>query len=165
MAGYMPRAAKSDWRTPPEVVDLVRAALRGRIDLDPCANREALAGGLIGEKRNIFGPPDASGLEEPWSGRVFVNPPFDELGAWAAKCRREHELHGCEVVLLMPARTDTAYWHEHVSTANAVCFWRGRIRFVGAPAAAPFLVALAYWGAWPWEFHEATRAKGMVVAP
>jgi hypothetical protein len=162
----MAAAGRQDWRTPPEVLDLVRAALRGRIDLDPCASREALgAGGLIGEQRNIFGPPDASGLEEPWAGRVYVNPPFDGLAEWATKCRREHEEHGAEVILLLPARTDTAYWHEHVSTAKAVCFWRGRMRFVGASASAPFPTALAYWGAWPWAFHEAMRSKGMVVAP
>lgn len=155
--GYMPRAGRNDWRTPAAVVEVVRLALRGRIDLDPCAGRRGHG------EANIRRP--SCGLEEPWAGRVFVNPPFDELDRWAAKCRREHEGRGAEVILLLPARTDTAYWHEEIASATAVCFWRGRMRFEGAKSSAPFPTALAYWGAWPWEFHAAFASKGRVVRP
>lgn len=156
--GYMPRAGRRDWRTPADVVAIVRQALRGCIDLDPCAGPRTDHGVV-----NIRRP--ACGLNQPWAGRVFVNPPFGDLDRWAPKCRREHEEHGCEVVLLLPARTDTLYWQKEVATATAVCFWRGRLRFEGAKASAPFPVVFAYWGAWPWEFYAAFHRKGKVCRP
>lgn len=159
--GYMARAAKADWRTPVAVLDLVREVFRGRIDTDPCASPDP--DDWFAEVN--YAAPGQDGLEEAWAGRVFVNPPFGDLDRWAAACRRAHATRGCEVILLLPARTDTAYWHEEIVTANAVCFWRGRMRFVGAPANAPFPTALVYWGAWPWLFHEVFSAKGRVCAP
>lgn len=166
MAGYMPRPATVDWRTPPEVVELLHVLWEGGPDLDPCASEGCPDEELIG-KANHFGP--AAGCEDgllvPWRGRVFVNPPFADLASWLGKAAASHRLLGTEVVFLLPARTDTAYWHEQVATADLVVFWRGRLKFVGAPAAAPFPVALAYWGHRPWEFHRTFAGRGMVVAP
>ena len=56
-------------------------------------------------------------------------------------------------VMLLPARTDTRWW-ESLITADALLFWRGRLRFVGAPAPAPFPSVIAYWG------HCVTRSRG-----
>jgi site-specific DNA-methyltransferase (adenine-specific) len=81
------------------------------------------------------------------------------------KAVEEHQLHGAEVVVLLPARTDTRYWHEQVAQADAICFWRGRMTFVGAPAAAPFPTALVYFGPRPWDFQRVFTSKGMVVCP
>lgn len=158
--GYIARAGKNDWRTPPEIVDLLHVTWKGGPDLDPCASPDP-AHHLA--RLNIAPPKD--GLALPWRGRVYVNPPFDALAAWVAKCERAHEDDGAEVVLLMPARTDTRYWQTHVARAAAICFWRGRLRFVGAAASCPFPTALVYWGAKPWCFHRTFRAHGHVVAP
>lgn len=140
----------------------MRVALGG-IDLDPCSAPDLDA---CFAKRNLPGPaaggPD--GLAEPWAGRVFVNPPFADLAAWAAKCATEAR-RGAEIVLLLPARTDTAYWHERVATAELVCLWRGRLCFVGAEASCPFPVAFVYWGPRPAVFHAAFGPKGMVFRP
>ncbi len=162
--GYMPRAAKSDWRTPGEVVELLHVLWDGPPDLDPCAApgpAHAIA------KVNLAGHEGspADGLARVWEGRVYVNPPFGELDRWAAKAAFEARDRGAEVVLLLPARTDTRYWHDHVATAQAICFWKGRLRFVGATAPCPFPTAIAYWGPRPWDFHRVFSAKGMVVAP
>ena len=51
------------------------------------------------------------------------------------------------MVALIPARTDTRYWHEHVAGSATVFFLRGRLRFGAAGAAAPFPSALPLWGA------------------
>lgn len=164
MAGYMAQATREDWRTPAEVVELLHVLWDGKPNLDPCAAPDpahALA------KGNLAGPAGspADGLERPWSGRVYVNPPFGDLAAWMVKAVEEHELHGAEVVVLLPARTDTRYWHEQVAQADAICFWRGRMTFVGAPAAAPFPTALVYFGPRPWDFQRVFKPKGMVVCP
>lgn len=164
MAGYMARAAKADWRTPADVVELLHVLWEGGPDLDPCAapdHAHSLA------KVNLVGPAgsEADGLARPWTGRVFVNPPFGELSEWMSKAVAEHELHGAEVVVLLPARTDTRYWHDLVVKADAVCFWRGRMTFVGAAAGAPFPTALVYFGPRPWDFQRVFTSKGMVVCP
>ena len=53
------------------------------------------------------------------------------------------------MVALLPARPDTAYWHEHVAGRAAVYFLRGRLRFGDGVQSAPFPSALAVWGAGP----------------
>jgi hypothetical protein len=158
--GYMLRSQRGDWRTPPDVVDVVREALGGAIDLDPCASSTPGAIPLA----DVNAPEVLDGLSMPWAGRVYVNPPFGELAAWSAKCAEEAK-RGAEVILLLPARTDTAYWHDHLGSASLICFWRGRMKFVGAPASCPFPVALAYWGRRPALAHAAFAPRGMVVVP
>ena len=91
------------------------------------------------------------GLSLAWHGTVFVNPPYGRaLAAWVAKARREVESGRARtVVALLPARPDTAYWHEHVAGRATVYFLRGRLRFGGSEQSAPFPSALAVWGAEP----------------
>ena len=86
-----------------------------------------------------------------WHGTVFVNPPYGRgLAAWVAKARREvEEGRAKTVVALLPARPDTAYWHDHVAGRAAVYFLRGRLRFGDGEQGAPFPSALAVWGAGP----------------
>jgi hypothetical protein len=68
-----------------------------------------------------------------------------------------------EIVFLMPSRTDTKAWHEYVATATAVCFWRGRMKFVGAKDPCPFPIAFPYWGRRLDEFRRVFSKRGMVV--
>lgn len=156
---YLAPAGRDDWRTPEEVVDLIRILWDGPPDLDPCA--AATADGWFA-RENVTAEQD--GLARPWRGSVFVNPPFGDLATWAEKCSVEAQ-SGAEIVLLLPARTDTRYWHAHIAKARAIAFLRGRLTFVGAPSVAPFPTALAYWGHRPWAFHACFRGRGMVVVP
>lgn len=150
MTAYIPKAKRGDWQTPPEVIDVVKDAFGGDICLDPCASpdrRDHFA------YHNLCTAIDGvDGLIADWSdyrhwapAGVFVNPPFDQNKQWVERCAYwgKH----VPVILLIPARVDTRYWHQHVATADAVCFWRGRIKFVGAEASAPFPVAFVFWGA------------------
>lgn len=71
--------------------------------------------------------------------RVFCNPPYGrEIGKWVKKCYEESK--NCEVVvMLIPARTDTAYFHDYIyGKAKEIRFIRGRLHFNESAAGAPF---------------------------
>ncbi|OJW05302.1 MAG: hypothetical protein BGO49_31130 [Planctomycetales bacterium 71-10] len=114
-----------------------------KFDLDPCSPTRK---GPV--KARLHYTVEDDGLSLPWHGVAYVNPPYGKtLHAWVEKARREHvEGRARKVVLLIPARTDTAYWHDHVTTAE-VWFLRGRLKFNDGPRPAPFPSALAVWGA------------------
>jgi phage N-6-adenine-methyltransferase len=78
------------------------------------------------------------GLRKPWGGHaVFMNPPYGRaIGAWVEKAAREAAA-GALVVGLLPARTDTAWWHRWVMGAEFRLL-PGRLRFGGARHSAPF---------------------------
>jgi site-specific DNA-methyltransferase (adenine-specific) len=73
------------------------------------------------------------GLLQDWGGEVvFCNPPYgQEIGKWVKKAHEESRKPGTVVVLLIPARTDTHYWHEYIlhGEASEVRFLRGRLHF------------------------------------
>jgi hypothetical protein len=89
--------------------------------------------------------PDFDGLSVAWGKSNFVNPPYGrELPKWIAKAHTE-ALLGKTVVLLIPSRTDTRWWHEHVMAADEIRYLKGRITFQGAAHPAPFPSAIAIW--------------------
>ncbi len=75
-------------------------------------------------------------------GVVFCNPPYGrELRQWVEKARGEADSGRATVVMLIPARTDTSYWHDLIFGRAEVEFLRGRVRFEldGVPMdSAPF---------------------------
>jgi len=82
--------------------------------------------------------PDFDGLSIDWHNRNYVNPPYNDALKWFIKGVEERE-KGNMSVFLLPARTDTKLFHEHVMVqANYIWFIKGRLRFIGAPAGAPF---------------------------
>ncbi len=69
---------------------------------------------------------------------VYVNPPYGrELPKWIKKAYKE-SFNGATVVMLIPARTDTAYFHEYILHKAEIRFLRGRIKFSGSENGAPF---------------------------
>src|SRR5262249_4573657 len=102
------------------------------------------------------------GLEQPWFGVTFVNPPYGRaLSAWVSKAKSEVELGNAKtVVACIPARTDTAYFHEAIANAAAVFFLRGRLTFgtKGQAAPAPFPSLLAVWGGTEAQLTALARA-------
>lgn len=71
---------------------------------------------------------------------VFCNPPYGrKIGAWVQKCYEESRKPNTLVVLLIPARTDTAYFHDYIyHKAKEIRFVRGRLKFGDAKQSAPF---------------------------
>lgn len=162
----MMASAKQDWNTPGCVLDRVR--LVAPIALDPCGNENS----IVGAWREFRLDRGEDGLALPWmphsgGGLVFVNPPYSTaLKPWMAKCWNE-AADGAAIVALVPARTDTG-WFGYPWSCQALCFWRSRLRFLGAPSSAPFPSAVALWttdSEMVQRFQGAFSDAGHVVLP
>lgn len=102
--------------------------------LDPCATPE-------NAKCKLYYTKQDNGLIQDWGGEtVFCNPPYGkEIGAWVKKCHEEGNRQHTKVVMLIPARTDTAYFHDYIyHKAKEIRFIRGRLKFGGSKNSAPF---------------------------
>ena len=77
------------------------------------------------------------GLSQSWDNEiVFCNPPYGrELRHWVKKA---HDAKGGKVVMLIPARTDTIYFHEYIYSKAEIRFIRGRLKFGDSKNSAPF---------------------------
>ena len=102
------------------------------LDLDVCAT-------AANAKCARYFTPEVDGLQRRWRGRCWMNPPYGRnLGLWIRKAW-ESSVDGATVICLLPARTDTRWWHEYVGRyAAAIDFVRGRLRFGDAKNSAPF---------------------------
>jgi len=157
---------RHDWRTPARLVSLVREALGGVIDLDPCAGERTRIG-----RRNVTRAGD--GLSIRWGGAVYVNPPYGRaIPLWIAKAiaettaareRTARQIYRLRIVMLIPSRTDTRAFHAAAGACASACLLRGRLTFVGAPASAPFPSALFYFGADPAAFDRVFEGEGLIV--
>ena len=112
------------WLTPKHIIESV-VNVMGAIDLDPCSDIRKHIPAAV----NFTDKED--GLSMDWFGRVFMNPPYGgKISSWAKKWRGEYEKHHFERgIALVPARTDTEWWRDLISTASIVCFIDGRLRF------------------------------------
>lgn len=131
------------WETPQWLATALSEAVGG-FDLDPCSATADRRKARI--KARVLLTEQDDGLTVPWRGKVFVNPPYSRsVGHWVRKCREAGE-KGCLVVALIPARPDTAYWHDEVVGLADVFMFRGRLKFSDAQKAAPFPSAAVVWG-------------------
>lgn len=117
------KSSCDEWATPYWVYD--RLNKRFNFQLDPCANEDNF-------KCVDWYNKEINGLNQEWSVNyksVFVNPPYSDIKKWVEKCYNE-SLNGCTVVMLIPARIDTTYWHDYIFPyAKEIIFIRGRLRF------------------------------------
>lgn len=134
---------KSYWETPQWLYDSLDKEFHFTLDAAASANNH---------KCDRYYTADEDGLIQDWSGEtVFVNPPYGnkETGDWTRKCCEEAQKPGTTVVLLIPARTDRASFHDYIYDASTYTtrpgvelrFLRGRLKFEidGAPiGTAPF---------------------------
>lgn len=151
------------WCTPKNVLDAVSEFNGGEpIGLDPCSNERSIVDART--TWNFDGEVGIDGLAQEWCGHglVFVNPPYgDELSLWMRKIRLE-AANGVEIIALVPSRTDCG-WFQLAWRAPAICFWKGRLRFLGAPSSAPFPSALLYFGERVYRFADVFSSNGHVV--
>ena len=126
-------SSKNDvWSTPQAFFDQLNDEFR--FTLDACALQE-------NAKCKQYFTPEINGLMQDWGGHtVFVNPPYGKkIAAWVEKCYHESRKENTKVVLLIPARTDTVYFHRFIyRNAKEIRFIKGRLKFGDASNSAPF---------------------------
>lgn len=82
--------------------------------------------------------PEQDGLAQPWTGTVWCNPPYGrQIGRWVEKAAMS-AAEGATVVMLLPARTDTRWFHKYIYGKRESRFVAGRLKFGGAKWNAPF---------------------------
>lgn len=138
---------KTDWATPRDFFD--------KLDEEFCFDLDVCADESNAKCADYFTEQDDC-LIQDWSGRrCFMNPPYGRtIGKFVAKARSEAEEHGALVVCLIPARTDTAYLHDHIfGHASDIRFVRGRLKFGDGKNSAPFPSAVVVF--------DGTKEKGV----
>lgn len=122
-----------DWETPQAFFDQLDSEFH--FTLDPCADK-------YNHKCDFYFTKDENGLVQSWRGHtVFCNPPYGRaIKDWVIKCSEESGHPGTTIVLLIPARTDTAYFHDYIYQKPNVeiRFLRGRLKFGSGKNCAPF---------------------------
>jgi phage N-6-adenine-methyltransferase len=124
----------NDWHTPNELFDSLNAEFGFETDLAATAENT---------KCKKFFTIEDNALEQVWRGVCFLNPPYGREIKHFVKKAWESSRGGATVVLLIPARTDTSYWHNYIfGKASEIRFLPGRVKFVrgsdGHSAPAPF---------------------------
>lgn len=140
----LPNKGKTDvWLTPLSLIHSL-----GEFDLDPCGESHHATANTIYTER---------GLEQPWFGRVWLNPPYSEVGTWLDRL----VFHGKGVALVF-ARTETKWAQRILPKASAVFFPAGRIYFhrhdlsIAGNAGAPSMfLAFGEKPKWPFKGWEA----------
>lgn len=134
---HNPIAKRDDWETPWPLFSRYHEI--HAFTVDACALPH-------NAKCPRFYSPEQNGLTQDWSNeRVWLNPPYGRaIAPWMQKAHEEASRNGALVVGLIPARTDSGWWHDFVMRAD-VEFLRGRVKFVGARYNAPFPCAVVVW--------------------
>lgn len=123
-----------DWSTPQELFDKLESEFS--FDVDVCATKE-------NTKCFNYWTKEDDGLSKDWTGlKCWMNPPYGrEIGKWIKKAS---ESNARIVVALIPARTDTRWWHDYIQDKADVKFIKGRLKFGGAKNSAPFPSCIVY---------------------
>jgi len=128
---------RTDWETPPDFFKGLDQEFH--FTLDVCATRK-------NAKCKHYYSPKVDGLKQDWEGVCWLNPPYGKsIGEWVRKAYLEARKEGVVVVGLLPARTDTAYFHDYIYGKAEIRFIRGRLKFVGAKNSAPFPSMVVIW--------------------
>lgn len=120
------------WETPQDLFDQLNQTYS--FETDVCALPE-------NAKCETYFTPETDGLSQEWTGACWMNPPYGrEIGNWMKKAY-ESSKNGATVVCLVPARTDTAWWHDYAMNGE-IEFIRGRLKFGNSKNSAPFPSAI-----------------------
>ena len=119
------------WSTPQDFFNSLNNEFN--FTLDPCCSVETA-------KCSKFYTEKEDGLIQDWQGEtVFCNPPYGKkIKDWVKKCYFESKKPLTTVVMLIPARTDTSYFHDFIYNKSEIRFIRGRLKFGDSKNGAPF---------------------------
>lgn len=124
---------KDDWETPQDFFEKLDNEFN--FDLDPCCSK------LTAKCQKFFTKED-DGLFQPWFGTVYMNPPYGrQIVNWIKKASEESQ-KGCVVVCLVPARTDTRWWHDYCMKSSEIRLLNRRLTFAGADNKSTFPAAI-----------------------
>lgn len=125
-------SSKTDlWSTPNDFFDKLNDEFH--FTLDPCSTHE-------NAKCYKHFTEEENGLLQDWGNEVvFCNPPYGrQIKYWVKKAYEESQKDNTNVVMLIPARTDTIYFHEYIYHKAEIRFIKGRLKFGNAKNSAPF---------------------------
>lgn len=115
---------REDWETPQDFYDRLNTKYHFEWDLAASDNNA---------KCDHYLTRDDNSLEQNWgelSGNMFLNPPYGrQLKLWVKKAAETHLKYDQCLVMLIPARTDTSYWHDYIFNHAEIEFLRGRLKF------------------------------------
>ncbi|MFB5292248.1 DNA N-6-adenine-methyltransferase [Enterococcus faecalis] len=133
---------KEDWETPQKLFDELNE--KYQFDIDVAASTK-------NAKLPKYFTKEDNALIQEWDGNVFCNPPYGrKLRKWLEKGYQEHlRVPERMIVFLLPARTDTSYWHDFIFGKADIQFLRGRVKFEingEGGNSAPFPSAIVVYG-------------------
>jgi len=147
------------WATPREYWEPLSDALGG-FDLDPASGAEATP---IADERYTVAD---NGLEQPWYGRVWVNPPYSAMSEWTAKATTETRDGDAEtVVYLCKGDSSTGWWQRAATAATLVCAIDHRLSFGDGENSAPFASHLIVFGGCPDALAAELATHGQLLKP
>ena len=139
MAGFATKfeSRKQEWTTPQDMWDQLNSEFHFSIDL--AADGE-------NTKCTSYYSKESDALRQEWNGVGWLNPPYGDgiskLSKWVQKAFDETRKPGCTVVMLIPARTNTRWWHQYCMQAAEIRFINGRPKFGNAAHGLPQPLAL-----------------------
>lgn len=158
-------SGENEWYTPPEIIEAARRVMGG-IDCDPASSE--IANRVVAAETYYIAA--ENGLVQQWRGRVWMNPPYSQplcglfCAAAASKCEAGELDQAC---VLVNNATETVWFQGLLAVASAVCFLKGRVRFIdpdGNSSGAPLQgQAVIYLGANARAFADEFRRMGMVL--
>lgn len=157
---------ENEWYTPERYIEMARSVLGG-IDLDPASSTKAQE--VVGAR--AFFSRSQDGLRQPWGGRVWLNPPYSQpdIGNFVNKLIDERAADRIDAAIMLTHNyTDTAWFHTAADIADAICFPRGRIKFVdaeGGTCAPTQGQAFFYYGEEAGKFAEVFKDIGQIFFP
>lgn len=123
----------NEWETPQDLFDRLNRIFH--FDIDVAANDE-------NHKCEKYFTKERDGLTQNWGGySVWCNPPYGkEIGKWVQKAAETVEDNETVIVMLIPSRTDTRWFHDYIlnNPRATIHFIKGRLRFSGSSIGAPF---------------------------
>jgi len=128
-----------EWETPDALFEVLDREFHFKSDV--CASRQntMVKDNYYDKDKDALHP-----LHPWWPHPCWMNPPYGrQINKWVEKAFRSSVPQlAATVVCLLPARTDTGWWHDWVIKAAEIRFLKGRLKFKGAPANAPFPSAI-----------------------
>ena len=132
-------SAKQEWETPDEIFDILNDEFSFTFDLAADSNNAKVI--------NYF-TKEQDAITQEWIEDVnWLNPPYggtskNSLKNWVKKSYEQTQKYDNTIVLLIPARTNTNWWHQYCMLADKIYFVKGRIKFVGAKYGLPQPLAI-----------------------